>query len=37
MRALTAPLRAVRRVALALKFFIRLDYSWRLAWIKSAR
>lgn len=37
MRALTSPLRALQRVALALKYFIRLDYSWHLAWVKSAR
>lgn len=37
MRALTLPLRALQRVALALKYFNRLGYSWHLAWIKSAR
>lgn len=36
-RVLTAPMRAVARITLAIKFYTRLDYSWHLAWIKSAR
>jgi hypothetical protein len=36
-RALTFPLRAVRRLALALKLHVKLGYSWHLAWVKAAR
>jgi len=37
MYALTAPLRLFRRLALAAKFYNRLNYTWHLAWVKSAR
>lgn len=37
MRALTLPLRALQRLALAIKFYSRLRYSWHLAWVKAAR
>ena len=37
MRALTAIRRAVRRVALALRYYHRLGYTWHLAWVKAAR
>lgn len=37
MRALTLPLRAIARLALAVKFYGRLGYSWHLAWVKAAR
>lgn len=33
MHALTSPL---RRLVLAARYWSRLRYSWRLAWIKSA-
>ncbi len=36
-RALTFPLRALQRLALAVKYFFRLGYSWHLAWVKAAR
>ena len=28
---------AIARLCLAVKYYIRLDYSWHLAWIKAAR
>lgn len=31
------PGQALKRVALAVKFYTRLRYSWHLAWCKSAR
>ncbi len=34
-RALTWPLRAVRRLALAGRYYARLGYSWHLAWVKA--
>ena len=37
MRALTFPLRALQGLALALKYFNRLGYSWHVAWNKAAR
>lgn len=37
MRALTFPLRAAGRIALAIKFWAALDYTWHLAWIKAER
>ncbi len=37
MRALTSPMRVIARLALAAKFWLALDYSWHLAWIKSER
>jgi len=37
MRTLTWPMRAIARLALAAKFWLALDYSWHLAWIKSER
>lgn len=37
MHALTAPLRIARRLAQALKFHSRLNYTWHLAWVKAAR
>ena len=37
MRALTWPLRTLARLALAVKFYAQLGYSWHLAWIKAAR
>lgn len=30
-------MKTARRIALAVKFYIRLDYSWHLAWVKAAR
>lgn len=35
--ALINPLRLVRRVQLALRYYNRLRYSWHLAWQKAAR
>lgn len=37
MRALTWPLRTLRRLALAVKFYALLGYTWHLAWTKAAR
>ena len=37
MRALTAPFRVTRRLALAVRFHLQLGYSWHLAWIKAER
>lgn len=41
MRALTnlilVPLRTLQRLALAIKFYGRLGYSWHLAWVKAER
>jgi len=37
MRALTFPLRLVSRVGLAARYWLALDYSWHLAWVKAAR
>jgi len=37
MRALTWPLRALRRLVLAGKYWLALDYSWHLAWTKAER
>lgn len=34
---LLMPLRALQRLALAVKFYIQLNYSWHLAWYKAAR
>lgn len=36
-RALTIPLRLAQRLALAIRFYARLQYSWHLAWVKAAR
>jgi|GEM_PF-5481269 len=36
-RALSFPLRALQRLALAVKFYRGLHYSWHLAWVKAAR
>lgn len=35
--AMSWPLRAMRRLALAGRYWLALDYSWHLAWIKSER
>ena len=37
MRALTVPLRLVKRAALAVRFCLALRYSWHLAWTKAER
>ena len=37
MRALTWLMRALRRLALAVRYFLALDYSWHMAWIKAER
>lgn len=37
MRALTALGRFASRLWLAGKYYVRLDYSWHLAWMKAAR
>lgn len=37
MRALTFPGRLVARGLLALRYWLALDYSWHLAWVKAAR
>jgi hypothetical protein len=34
MRALIRP---VQRLVLAVKFHVRLGYSWRLAWVKASQ
>lgn len=36
MHALTWPLRAARRLALAVRYWAALGYPWHLAWIKAA-
>lgn len=36
-KALAAPLRFVQRLSLAARYYRRLNYSWHLAWAKSAR
>lgn len=36
-RALIWPLRAARRLALAIRYYWALGYSWHLAWSKAAR
>jgi hypothetical protein len=36
-RAVTWPQRAANRLALACRYWLALDYSWHLAWIKSER
>lgn len=35
--SLAAPRRLVRRLLLAAKLYLRLRYTWRLAWHKAAR
>ena len=37
MRALNAAAGFAARIWLAGKYYIRLDYSWHLAWMKAAR
>lgn len=37
MHALTAVGRALRRLMLALRYYHRLGYTWRVAWVKAAR
>lgn len=37
MRALTAIARLISRASLAVRYFLALDYSWHLAWVKAAR
>lgn len=37
MRVITAILKFSRRLYLAVRFFIALQYSWNLAWIKAER
>lgn len=37
MHALTAPLALVARASLAMRYWLALDYSWHLAWVKAAR
>jgi hypothetical protein len=37
MKIIRFPLRAIARLALTVKFYGRLGYSWHLAWVKSAR
>lgn len=37
MRALTWPMRALRRLALAGKYYVTLGYSWHVSWIKAER
>lgn len=37
MHPLITPLRTLRRLGLAIKFYSRLRYSWHLAWAKAAR
>lgn len=36
-RAMTWPLRVANRLALACRYWLALDYSWRMAWVKSER
>ena len=37
MRALISAIRLLRRARLAVRYWLALNYSWHLAWIKSAR
>lgn len=37
MRALTFPLRLISHTALAARYWMALDYSWHLSWVKAAR
>lgn len=37
LRPLIAAGRALRRIALALRYYNRLGYTWHLAWVKAAR
>lgn len=37
MHALTLPLQLAARATLALRYWLALDYSWHLAWVKAAR
>ena len=37
MRALTWLMRALRRLALAIRYYLALGYTWHLAWAKAER
>jgi len=37
MRALTWPLRTASRLWLAVRYWMALNYSWHLAWMKAER